>query len=73
MPQPICFVTQCHQGAARCYFFVGGHRRAASMSAGNNKASKMINTADLRDHKCTRPNIVGKDEDYCCQRCVNIL
>ncbi len=21
--------------------------------------------ADLRDHKCNRPNVVGKDEDYC--------
>jgi hypothetical protein len=21
---------------------------------------------DLRDHKCNRPNVVGKDEDYCC-------
>jgi hypothetical protein len=20
---------------------------------------------DLRDHKCNRPNVVGKDEDYC--------
>jgi hypothetical protein len=28
---------------------------------------------DLRDHKCNRPNVVGKDEDYCCRRCVNIL
>jgi hypothetical protein len=28
---------------------------------------------DLRDHKCNRPNVVGKDEDYCCPRCVNIL
>jgi hypothetical protein len=28
---------------------------------------------DLRDHKCNRPNIVGKDKDYCCRRCVNIL
>jgi len=35
--------------------------------------SKMINTTDLRDHKCNRPNVVGKDEDYCCRRCVNIL
>ncbi len=23
------------------------------------------NTTDLRDHKCNRPNVVGKDEDYC--------
>ncbi len=22
-------------------------------------------TTDLRDHKCNRPNVVGKDEDYC--------
>ena len=21
---------------------------------------------DLRDHKCNRPNVVGKDKDYCC-------
>ena len=28
---------------------------------------------DQRDHKCSRPNVVGKDEDYCCRRCVNIL
>jgi len=27
-------------------FFVGGHCRAALMSAGDNKASKMINTTD---------------------------
>jgi hypothetical protein len=54
-------------------FFVVGHRRAASISAGDNKAVKMINTTDLRDHKCNRPNVVGKDEDYCCRRCVNIL
>jgi hypothetical protein len=20
---------------------------------------------NLRDHKCNRPNVVGKDEDYC--------
>jgi hypothetical protein len=30
-------------------------------------------TTDLRDHKCNRPNVVGKDKDYCCRRCVNIL
>ncbi len=28
---------------------------------------------DPRDTKCNRPNVVGKDEDYYCQRCVNIL
>jgi len=28
---------------------------------------------DLRDHKCNRSNVVGKDEDYCCRRCANIL
>jgi len=27
-------------------FFIGSFRRAASMSAGDNKASKMINTTD---------------------------
>jgi hypothetical protein len=32
-----------------------------------------FDTTDLRDHKCNRPNVVGKDEDYCCRRCVNIL
>ena len=32
-----------------------------------------ICATDLRDHKCNRPNVVGKDEDYCCRRCVNIL
>ncbi len=31
------------------------------------------NCTDLRDHKCNRPNKVGKDKDYCCWRCVNIL
>ncbi len=30
-------------------------------------------STDLRDHECNRPNVVGKDEDYCCRRCVNIL
>ena len=31
-----------------------------------------VNT-DLRDQKCNRPNVVGKDKNYCCWRCVNIL
>jgi hypothetical protein len=30
------------------------------MSAGDNKALKMINTTDLRDHKCNRPNEKAK-------------
>ncbi len=29
-------------------------------------AALMAATAtDLRDHKCNRPNVVGKDKDYC--------
>jgi len=34
---------------------------------------RYLGDTDLRDHKCNRPNVVGKDEDYCCRRCVNIL
>jgi hypothetical protein len=25
-----------------------------------------VGTTDPRDPKCNRPNVVGKDEDYCC-------
>ncbi len=27
---------------------------------------KRVKTTDPRDLKCNRPNVVGKDEDYCC-------
>jgi hypothetical protein len=30
-----------------------------------NAKVKPVLAIDLRDHKCNRPNVVGKDEDYC--------
>ena len=27
--------------------------------------AEIMKSTDLRDHKCNRPNVVGKDEDYC--------
>jgi hypothetical protein len=33
----------------------------------------VLTSYELMLAKCNRPNVVGKDEDYCCYRCVNIL
>ena len=58
------FVNAASQRHCSLLFFVGGHCCATMMSAGDNKASETINTADPRDPKCNRPNAVGKDEVY---------
>jgi hypothetical protein len=37
----------------------------SALTANILKSNSVFVCTDLRDHKCNRPNVVGKDEDYC--------
>jgi hypothetical protein len=42
-----------------------GQRHLIDAHISSNTTLLQQECTDLRDHKCNRPNVVGKDEDYC--------
>jgi hypothetical protein len=54
----------CQNCAERAIRTLKGHFLA--ILAGVDLAFLPYLCTDIRDHKCNRPNVVGKDKDYCC-------